>query len=98
MTTFQFSHVTHILSYVNHIVFLKDSVAHVEKLLKKQEDFEKMLMAHGEKFEMLKKITKVKEAFVFFITFVYNRLSGFALERILLAGCHEGHVPEMRPK
>ncbi|XP_077320667.1 spectrin beta chain, non-erythrocytic 5 isoform X3 [Lithobates pipiens] len=35
-----------------------DSVAHVEKLLKKQEDFEKMLMAHGEKFEMLKKITK----------------------------------------
>ncbi|CAI9551620.1 unnamed protein product, partial [Staurois parvus] len=35
-----------------------DSVAHVEELLKKQEDFEKMLMAQGEKFEMLKKITK----------------------------------------
>ncbi|KAM5130020.1 spectrin beta chain, non-erythrocytic 5 [Mantella aurantiaca] len=35
-----------------------DSVSRVEELLKKQEDFEKMLMAQGEKFELLRRITK----------------------------------------
>ncbi|XP_072283741.1 spectrin beta chain, non-erythrocytic 5 [Pyxicephalus adspersus] len=35
-----------------------DSVAHVEQLLKKQEDFEKMLMAQEEKFEQLRRRTK----------------------------------------
>ncbi|KAM9294405.1 spectrin beta chain, non-erythrocytic 5 [Gastrophryne carolinensis] len=35
-----------------------DSVSHVEELLKKQEDFEKMLAAQGEKFELLRRKTK----------------------------------------
>ncbi|XP_073494936.1 spectrin beta chain, non-erythrocytic 5 isoform X1 [Phyllobates terribilis] len=35
-----------------------DSVPHVEDLIKKQEEFEKMLAAQGEKFETLKRKTK----------------------------------------
>ncbi|XP_077120129.1 spectrin beta chain, non-erythrocytic 5 isoform X3 [Ranitomeya variabilis] len=35
-----------------------DSIPHVEDLIKKQEEFEKMLAAQGEKFEMLKRKTK----------------------------------------
>ncbi|CAJ0934144.1 unnamed protein product [Ranitomeya imitator] len=35
-----------------------DSIPHVEDLIKKQEEFEKMMAAQGEKFEMLKRKTK----------------------------------------
>ena len=41
----------------------KDSVDAVEEMLKKQEDFEKMLAGQEEKFHMLIRETKVKVIF-----------------------------------
>lgn len=43
---------------------VKDSVDAVEEMLKKQEDFEKMLAGQEEKFHMLIRETKVKKNFV----------------------------------